>query len=149
MDILSIPDLSLSECLEIVNEQFDCQAIAETLIDEASVIDYYRQSGRGYRLFHSKDGAMHVALNRDGEFTTDGYLGQVELLAERLQQTGAQRVLEVGCGVGYNSRHLAERAKLSIHGLRSFGKSRSLCRQSGPRIDQRRFRSGRLSATSF
>ena len=131
MDILSIPDLPLSKCLELVNKHFDCQSIAETLIDEASVIDYYRQSDRGYRLFHSKDGAMHVALNRDGEFTTDGYLGQVELLADRLQQTGAERVLEVGCGVGYNSRHLAERAPscrftgldLSARHVRSAGKA--------------------------
>ena len=55
MDILSIPDLSLSECLEIVNEQFDCQAIAETLIDEAS--------GIGFRVREQTDLSAEISHN--------------------------------------------------------------------------------------
>ena len=102
MDILSIPDLPLADCLELVSKHFDPRAIAQSSIDEASLIDYYRQSDQGYRLFHSQEGAMHVALNREEAFTTDGYLGQVELIAHRLDKIGARRVLEVGCGVGYN-----------------------------------------------
>ena len=109
MEVASIPDLSLSECLQIIAKHFDAQAIVGRNIDVAAVLEYYRQSDRGYRLFHSKQGAMHVALNCNEEFSTEGYLGQVELIAERLQKSTAQDVLEVGCGVGYNSRKLAER----------------------------------------
>jgi len=81
MTVSSIPDLSLPDCLELMAGHFDLRAIAETPIDQASVTDYDRQSDRGYRLFHSQEGAMHVALNRHETFTTDGYLGQVELIA--------------------------------------------------------------------
>lgn len=109
MPIDSIADLPLAASLELVGRHFDLSAIADTLIDQASVVDYYRQSDRGYRLFHSRDGAMHVALNRDATFTTDGYLGQVDLVAERLSEAGAAEVLEIGCGVGYNLRNLGGR----------------------------------------
>ncbi|MCG8450812.1 MAG: class I SAM-dependent methyltransferase [Pirellulales bacterium] len=109
MDITSIPDLSLADSLRLVARHFDVPAIVESSIDQASVLDYYQQSDRGYRLFHSQDGAMHVALNRDKTFTRDGYLGQVDLIAQRLENLEARQVLEVGCGVGYNARHLAER----------------------------------------
>ncbi|MDZ4656335.1 MAG: methyltransferase domain-containing protein [Bythopirellula sp.] len=109
MEVASIPDLPLAECLQIIAKHFDTTAIAARIIDSTAVLEYYRQSDRGYRLFHSKQGAMHVALNCDEEFSTEGYLGQVELIAGRLQQFAAKNVLEVGCGVGYNSRNLAER----------------------------------------
>jgi SAM-dependent methyltransferase len=109
MDVASIPDLSLAECLQIIGKHFDVPKLAAQKIDAEAVLEYYRQSDRGYRLFHSKEGAMHVALNLGNEFTTEGYLGQVDLIAERLSKDSATRVLEVGCGVGYNSRNLAIR----------------------------------------
>ncbi|TWU25649.1 class I SAM-dependent methyltransferase [Bythopirellula polymerisocia] len=107
MEVASIPDLSLAECLQVAAKQFDTQAIANRKIDSSSVLDYYKQSDRGYRLFHSREGAMHVALNCDEEFSTSGYLGQVSLIAEKLPQEG--NILEVGCGTGFNLRNMASR----------------------------------------
>jgi ubiquinone/menaquinone biosynthesis C-methylase UbiE len=107
--VAAIPDLPLAECLEIVSKVFDIDSLSQQAIDQASVLDYYRQSDRGYRLFHSKAGAMHVGLNRSGEFSTEVYLGQVDLIGERIDRLGAKRVLEIGCGFGYNTRNLAER----------------------------------------
>jgi ubiquinone/menaquinone biosynthesis C-methylase UbiE len=109
MDVASIPDLSLTECLQIIGKHFDVPKLASQKIDTEAVLEYYRQSDRGYRLFHSKEGAMHVALNLGDEFTTEGYLGQVDLIGERLPKGSGTRILEVGCGVGYNSRNLAAR----------------------------------------
>jgi ubiquinone/menaquinone biosynthesis C-methylase UbiE len=109
MDVASIPDLSLAECLQVIGKHFDVTKLAAQKIDAEAVLEYYRQSDRGYRLFHSKEGAMHVALNLGDEFTTAGYLGQVDLIGQRLSKDSAARVLEVGCGVGYNSRNLAAR----------------------------------------
>ena len=109
MEIASIPDLTLSECLELVSKHFDAQAIADRSIDQTGVLEYFRQSDRGYRLFHSKEGAMHVALNCDEQFSTNGYLGQVELIEKQLAFCPPENVLEIGCGTGYNTRHLAAR----------------------------------------
>jgi len=109
MQIATIPDLSLDECLQLVRQRFNVASIADRPIDQASVLDYFRQSDRGYRLFHSRQGAMHVALDCQEKFTADGYLGQVDLIAERLKQTDVRHVLEIGCGAGFNTLHLARR----------------------------------------
>lgn len=108
-EVAAIPDLPLAECLEIIGNYFDIQSLSQQAIDQASVLDYYQQSDRGYRLFHSKEGAMHVGLNRSEEFSTEVYLGQVDLIGTRIDRLGAKRVLEIGCGFGYNTRNLAER----------------------------------------
>lgn len=109
MDVASIPDLSLAECLRLVENHFDVQEIVGRSIGQASVLEYFRQSDHGYRLFHSQEGAMHVALNCDEQFTTAGYLGQVELFEQHLASFLVNNVLEIGCGAGYNTRHLADR----------------------------------------
>ena len=108
-EIASIPDLPLADCLARAGRHFDVVEIARRQIDQDSVRDYFDKSGRGYRLFHSKQGAMHVALNCDTEFTPEGYLGQVDLVAQQLADIDAPYVLEIGCGTGFNTRNLAER----------------------------------------
>lgn len=107
MEVAEIPDLSLAQCLDVIAKHFDLEAIAERKVDASGVLEYYRLCDRGYRLFHSKEGAYHVALNSGDEFTTAGYLGQVTLIAERLRDLSAKQVMEVGSGTGYNLRHLA------------------------------------------
>jgi ubiquinone/menaquinone biosynthesis C-methylase UbiE len=102
MDVAAIPDKTLAECLAMVERVFDSEEIATRRIDVASVAEYYQQSDRGYRIFHSADGALHLALNYEGEFQFDGYSGQAAIVQEHLQQTAAARVLEAGCGNGFN-----------------------------------------------
>jgi len=71
------------------------------------VAAYYAQSRIGYDRMHSGQGCMHVALNRDGQFSRKGFLAQPRRVSRHLQQIGAQRVLELGAGMGFNARHLA------------------------------------------
>jgi SAM-dependent methyltransferase len=72
----------------------------------AAIRSYYARSHLGYRLVHSEQGAMHMALNPDGIFDRAGYEGQARLIGERLEPT-ARDVLELACGNGYNLRLLA------------------------------------------
>jgi SAM-dependent methyltransferase len=72
----------------------------------AAIRSYYARSRLGYRLVHSEQGAMHMALNPDGVFDRAGYEGQARLIGERLQ-AAARDVLELACGNGYNLRLLA------------------------------------------
>jgi arsenite methyltransferase len=74
----------------------------------AAIRSYYERSRLGYRLVHSEQGAMHMALNPDGVFDRAGYEGQARLVAERLEPT-SRDVLELACGNGYNLRLLAAR----------------------------------------
>ncbi|MEM6654961.1 MAG: class I SAM-dependent methyltransferase [Planctomycetota bacterium] len=103
------PDLSLGEALGVVRERFDAAAIVGRSIDPRQVAEYYNQSDRGYRLFHCREGALHIALGCDGHRDTSGFSRQASLFAERIERVDARHAIELGCGNGFNVRWLAER----------------------------------------
>ncbi|NET58873.1 MAG: class I SAM-dependent methyltransferase [Symploca sp. SIO2E6] len=76
--------------------------------DADVTVPYYTQSELGYRLYHSGEDAIHMALNFDGVFDADGYQAQPRMVAQQVDKLGAKKVLEVGCGKGFNSRFLAQ-----------------------------------------
>jgi arsenite methyltransferase len=104
----NFPDKSLAQCLEILQRSFDIDSIAARKIDESSVVEYYRQSDSAYRLLHSSDGALHLALNQDGRFERQGYNAQPEFVSRHLRESGAMRILEAGSGNGFNTLYLAK-----------------------------------------
>ena len=71
------------------------------------VAHYYAVSHWVYRAFHSRQGAMHLALNPDGVFDAEGYAGQAALVCERLPAESAD-VLELAFGNGFNLERLLE-----------------------------------------
>jgi SAM-dependent methyltransferase len=85
---------------------FDLSRLEGQGTTPAAIRSYYERSRLGYRLVHSEQGAMHMALNPDGVFDRAGYEGQARLVGERLGPT-ARDVLELACGNGYNLRLLA------------------------------------------
>lgn len=105
-----LPDfpLSLTEALALIDRRLGIRAM---LADEGQdrVAHYYAQSRLGYERVHSAEGCMHVALNPDGRFDPAGYLAQPMAVSDLIAATGARRVLELGTGLGFNSRWLAAR----------------------------------------
>lgn len=85
---------------------FDLDGLKGQGGSNASIRSYYEDSKVGYYLVHSKDGAMHMALNPGGEFERSGYAGQAELVAERFIPT-TRDVLELASGNGFNLELLA------------------------------------------
>ncbi len=126
--VVQIADLSLDEALALVDKAFDAQGIAARSIDAEKVVEYYRQSERAYRMFHSGAGALHIGLSTDaGDGDDVGHARHVELFAEQLECVDARQVIEFGCGLGYNLRALAQQlpdcelvgVDLSPHHLKS------------------------------
>lgn len=74
----------------------------------AKIRRYYEDSRLGYRFVHSREGAMHMALNPGGTFDRVGYEGQARLVEQRFAPATAE-VLELACGNGYNLELLAAR----------------------------------------
>ena len=91
-----------------IERVFDTRVLEGRGVEEAEIACYYEQSRWAYWLFHSSDGAMHLALNPDGVFDKDGYLGQAREV-ERLLSPQTESVLELATGRGFNLRYLAER----------------------------------------
>ena len=91
-----------------VSRLFDTDEMTSRSISLDDVAEYYRQSDRGYRLFHSSEGALHIALGCDGHDDTSCYAAQAKLLARHLRAIDGNAVIEFGCGMGYNTRWLAD-----------------------------------------
>ncbi len=100
--------LTLTEALEKIDQTFGTDKILSD-IDRNFTVRYYTQSEVGYRTYHSKQDCVHMALNEDGVFNTQGYYAQPKTVETHLQSLNAKQVLELGCGKGFNSIFLADR----------------------------------------
>lgn len=98
--------LTLGDALAHVEREFGIDRLL-TREGVDIVAPYYRQSGSAYRRAHSRDGCMHLALNPDGRFDPDGYFAQLHAVSAQIAAVGARRVLELGCGMGFNARFLS------------------------------------------
>lgn len=74
---------------------------------ETTIDGYYAASAPGYHWVHSKDGCMHLALSAGPEFRREGFRTQAAFVADLIHEIGATRVLELGCGLGFNMLELA------------------------------------------
>ena len=98
----------LAERFAALERVFDLHLLEGRGEEEGEIARYYEQSRWAYRIFHSNEGAMHLALNPDGVFDKRGYHGQAREV-ERLIGPETERVLELAAGKGFNLRYLAER----------------------------------------
>jgi SAM-dependent methyltransferase len=94
--------------LELLRRFFDLSKLAGQGDTPSKIKSYYEDSRVGYQLVHSKDGAMHMALNPDGVFDRAGYEAQARLVEERLP-ADTRNVLELASGNGFNLGLLAPR----------------------------------------
>jgi len=106
------PDPALLDELDrraaVLDRCFDLSRLADSGDTPAKIRRYYEDSRLGYRLVHSREGAMHMALNPAGTFDRAGYEAQARLVEDRFAP-GTADVLELACGNGYNLELLAAR----------------------------------------
>lgn len=111
-DYLSgLAELDMAELpryLDKVRNVFNVDGLVAQDIDSQDVVKYYEQSSWGYKFFHSDSGAIHMALNYDGKFDPEGYLGQARVACEQIHETNAREILELASGKGFNSIYLAK-----------------------------------------
>ncbi|WP_235297160.1 class I SAM-dependent methyltransferase [Portibacter marinus] len=70
--------------------------------------DYYTKSAFFYKKFHSPDGAMHLPIAFSEEATHKSKLKyQANAVGQMIKKNGYTHVLELGCGMGFNTIHLA------------------------------------------
>src|SRR4051812_38307665 len=94
--------------LDRLGEVFDFSRLQGRGSSQEGIQRYYEDSRLGYWFVHSKEGAMHMALNPDGTFDEAGYAGQARLVGDRLGADDHD-VLELASGNGFNLNLLAER----------------------------------------
>ncbi len=103
----SAPTHSISDLLNLVDKVFGIDNVLKDW-GRDFIPEYYAQSGPAYERLHSSKGCMHGALNDDGEFSAKGYLRQPRAVIRELRALQGKRVLELGCGKGFNSLFIAK-----------------------------------------
>ncbi|MGB4626689.1 MAG: class I SAM-dependent methyltransferase [Erysipelotrichaceae bacterium] len=98
----------LNRYLMKIEKIFPTKDLLSTDFDKKKIKSYYKNSSSGYKFFHSKEGAFHMALNYDGVFNKEGYLTQVKETSSLITEKDTSCVLELGCGKGFNSIFLAK-----------------------------------------
>jgi len=86
---------------------FPVDKILEEKIEIKNILDYYHKSNSVYKYVHSYQGSAHLAINYDGIFNHKGFYTQLDEISEEIKASGAKRVLELGCGKGFNLAYLA------------------------------------------
>lgn len=76
-------------------------------IDESIIKKYYKYSSLAFSLIHSKKGSVHMALNYDGVYDPVGYSTHAAEIGHLIKENN--KILELGCGKGFNSELLAKK----------------------------------------
>lgn len=95
-----------------IKRVFNVKSIKTEKFHTSSIQKYYNSSSKAFELFHSKDGAVHMAINYDHVYNEIGYRTQATEISKQVLPN--QSILEIGCGKGYNISILAEKHKKSF-----------------------------------
>jgi SAM-dependent methyltransferase len=104
------PQYDLKRRLSRLARVFAVTPIAGETMRPEQVVAYYDQCFDAYRRHHSREGAVHMALNEGGRFEAAGFYGQLRRLEGLWGHTPPPAdVLELAFGHGFNVAWLADR----------------------------------------
>lgn len=98
----------LSRRLDKLRRVFDLAEVRRAPLAAEQVVGYYEDCHDAYRKYHSRAGAVHMALNDGDRFDPDGFFGQLRRLEQAWGAPPAE-VLELAFGQGFNLEYLARR----------------------------------------
>lgn len=97
----------LARYLAKIDRTFGINKLFELQADKDTIVRYYTESERGYRIFHSRDGSVHMTLTTPDAPSLKDNLGQARFAQKHVQELSARSILELGCGKGFNLAYLA------------------------------------------
>lgn len=139
----------LPRYLAKIDRMFGISDLLKLKTDNETVIRYYTESEKGYRIFHSRDGAVHMTLAEKHSSRPDN-LEQARLIAEQAEEISANRILELGSGKGFNLAYIAKvRPKAELYGIDLTPTHVSLAQMKYARLGNLQFRCGDFQALRF
>jgi len=103
-----VPSLAdLSRRLRKLDRVFSIEKIRTQGLGADEVIAYYEECSPAYRKHHSREGAMHLAINPGSRFHVQGFHGQLDRISAAWPAQPPDEVLELGFGQGFNLAYLA------------------------------------------
>jgi SAM-dependent methyltransferase len=108
----------LARRLRKLEKCFPVAQIRAEHLGPKSIQAYYAANQDAYRKYHSREGAVHMALNDGPRFDPDGLAGQVRRFEALWRTPPPAAVMEIGFGQGYNLAYLAQRhPHVQLHGI--------------------------------
>lgn len=113
-DALAVPgptpalQRELRKRLDKLARVFDLDEVRRAPLAAEQVVRYYEDCHDAYRKYHSRAGAVHMALNDGDRFDPDGFFGQLRRIEAGWAAPPAV-VLELAFGQGFNLEYLARR----------------------------------------
>lgn len=85
--------------------------------NDISINKYYKINKKAYRLFHSKNGFMHMSISFDDKMHKEGEFYQPNTVESYIKEN-TKNILELGCGQGANLYYLGKRhANINFQGI--------------------------------
>jgi cyclopropane fatty-acyl-phospholipid synthase-like methyltransferase len=105
---------SLSQSLQRVERLFPLVDHQNIDISNAYIAQLYHENGLFYKLLHSFAGSMHMTIGQNDNGEVRGHDIQLKKIAKQIETLAKEtkeriRILELGCGMGYNIKYLAKR----------------------------------------
>lgn len=133
-----------------INSIFPIENIVDNDIGHDKIVDYYNDSSTAYKYLHSKEGAVHMAINYDGRFNKMGYYTQLNEILEQINSSKVKSVLELGCGKGFNSKFLSKKKKkIQFIGIDISDKHLTIANNKSANIENLKFTRGDFHALDF
>ncbi len=130
--------LYLTKFHSLVNSGF----LNQEKITDKVVIDYYSRSAFYYRKFHSSKGAMHLPVSFN---SIDNHNKKLQYQAQRVEdfinEKQCSRILELGCGMGFNTNYLARNCpKASFEAIDLNERNLSFAKEQAKELENVTFR---------
>lgn len=109
-----------------------------------TVLNYYKKLAWLYRLFHSKDGAMHLPLKFSEDTSHhEKLLAQAKTIQTLIRTNNYKNILELGCGMGHNLNFLSrENPDIYFTGLDISKSNLDIAHRNNSVSDRLRFQLG-------
>jgi ubiquinone/menaquinone biosynthesis C-methylase UbiE len=139
----------LPRYLAKIDRTFGISDLLKLKTDKETIIRYYTESEKAYRVFHSRDGAVHMTLAENQSSRPDS-LGQARLIAAQAREISANKILELGCGKGFNLAYIANvLPKSELVGIDLTPTHVAIAEKKYARLQNLRFRVGDFQSLPF
>ena len=102
-------ELSLRKRVNKIKDTVDIENLLVEKEDAENIRKYYRLNKIAYRIFHNREGYLHMGISRDSRYKKSDLEEPLREIESKMREVSATRVLELASGHGANTSFLAKR----------------------------------------
>jgi ubiquinone/menaquinone biosynthesis C-methylase UbiE len=109
---------TLENKIDTISNVMNISKITELHPDNNYIARYYSLNKIPYTIFHTRTDFVYMGISKDGIYKEDDLLEAARIVAEYIESTRAENVLELATGRGANSEYLSKLyPKVNFYGI--------------------------------